>query len=92
LPRKARPHRVSEQDVADELHACYAPHAQPIVTVLGGGCCIAEALRLKLPGDISRAAPDLHDTKTATAGVVPMHERTVAALRLSRRPPTRPGV
>ena len=74
-----------EQDVADELHACYAPHAQPIVTVLRyQGCRIAEALRLKLPGDISfsRGTLTFHDTKNGDSRrVVPMHERTVAALR-----------
>jgi integrase len=74
-----------EEEVADQLHAAYAPHAQPIVTVLRyQGCRVAEALRLALPGDVSfdRKTITLRRTKNGDAlRVVPMHDRTVAALR-----------
>ena len=74
-----------EEDVADQLHACYAAHAQPIVTVLRyQGCRVAEALRLQLPGDISftRETITFRYTKNGDARrVVPMHERVAAALR-----------
>src|SRR5438477_12365173 len=48
------------------------------------GCRVAEALRLKLPGDISftRATITFRDTKNGDSRrVVPMHERTAEALR-----------
>jgi integrase len=74
-----------EEDVADELHSCYASHAQPIVTILRyQGCRVAEALRLKLPSDVSfsRDTITFRDTKNGDSRrVVPMHERTAAALR-----------
>jgi integrase len=74
-----------EEDVADALHACYAPHAQPIVTVLRyQGCRVAEALRLQLPGDISftRETITFRYTKNGDARrVVPMHARVAAALQ-----------
>lgn len=74
-----------EEDIADELHACYAPHALPIVTMLRyQGCRVAEALRLKLPGDISfpRGTITFRDTKNGDPRrIVPTHERTAEALR-----------
>jgi integrase len=74
-----------EEEVADQLHECYAPHARPIVTMLRyQGCRVAEALRLKLPGDVSftRGTITFRDTKNGDARrVVPMHERTAEALR-----------
>jgi integrase len=73
-----------EEDVADELHACYAPHAHPIVTMLRyQGCRVSEALGLRLPGDISfpRGTITFRDTKNGDSRrIVPMHERTAAAL------------
>jgi integrase len=78
-----------EEEVADELHAAYARHAQPIVTVLRyQGCRVAEALRLTLPGDVSfsRETITFRHTKNGEARrVVPMHERTAAALRVYLR-------
>jgi integrase len=74
-----------EEQVADELHAAYAPHARPIVAMLRWqGCRVAEALRLRLPDDISFARQTItfRDTKNGDKRrVVPMHERTHAALR-----------
>ena len=75
-----------EEDAADESHACYAPHARPIISMLRfQGCRVAEALRLKLPGDISfrRETITFRDTKNGDPGrIVPMHERAAEALRV----------
>jgi integrase len=78
-----------EEDVADELHAGYAPHAHPIVTMLRyQGCRVSEALRLRLPGDISfgRGTITFRDTKNRDARrIVPMHQRTAAELQVYLR-------
>jgi integrase len=83
-PAKAAPFFL-EENAADELHACYAPHARPIISMLRfQGCRVAEALRLKLPGDISfrRETITFRDTKNGDPRrMVPMHERTAEALR-----------
>lgn len=73
-----------EQDVADELHACYAAHAHPIVTMLRyQGCRIGEALRLRLPGDISfrRETLTFRLTKSNVPRTVPMNDATARELR-----------
>ena len=63
-------------------HACYAPHARPIISMLRfQGCRVAEALRLKLPGDISfrRETITFRDTKNGDPRrIVPMLRRYVA--------------
>jgi integrase len=83
-PAKAAPFFL-EENAADELHACYAPHARPIISMLRfQGCRVAEALRLKLPGDISfrRETITFRDTKNGDPRrIVPMHERTAETLR-----------
>jgi integrase len=86
LPRAGEGRAIFlEEEVADECHACYAPHAHPIITTLRyQGCRVAEALRLKLPGDISfhRGTITFRDTKNGDPQrVVPMHDKTAVALR-----------
>ena len=64
--------------------ACYAPHAVPIVGALRyQGCRIGEALRLRLPGDISfrRETLTFRDTKNRQPRTVPMHDVTARMLR-----------
>jgi integrase len=73
-----------EEDVAHELNSCYAAHAEPIVTTLRyQGCRIGEALRLRLPGDISfrRETLTFRLTKNREPRTVPMHEVTARTLR-----------
>jgi integrase len=64
--------------------ACYAPHAVPIVSMLRyQGCRIGEALRLRLPGDVSfrRETLTFRDTKNREPRTVPMHDVTARSLR-----------
>jgi integrase len=73
-----------EEDVATKLMTCYAPHAVPIVSMLRyQGCRIGEALRLRLPGDVSfrRETLTFRDTKNREPRTIPMHETTVGMLR-----------
>jgi integrase len=73
-----------EEDVAHELMSCYAPHAVPIVKTLRyQGCRIGEALRLRLPSDVSlrRETMTFRDTKNHEPRTVPMHDVTARMLR-----------
>ena len=73
-----------EEDIADELHALYAPHAAPIVAMLRyQGCRIGEALRLRLPADISFRRDTIHFrlTKNGEPRLVPMHAEVARTLR-----------